>query len=146
MKGESVVDFEDAEPRGERAVSMGNEKDPEDSKKGDLRPVLELVPDGLKPPSAQKRRLLELPPLDADDAILYQHTVLCQTSLPYRNPGDEIRLWSRRNGYVKLELQAGRAYDGRVDDFVDVGLPFGPKPRLVLPKPTLRPTIRCGRM
>jgi hypothetical protein len=111
---------------------MGNEKDPEDSKKGDLRPVLELVPNGLKPPSAQKRRLLELPPLDADDAILYQHTVLCQTSLPYRNPGDEIRLWSRRNGYVKLELQAGRAYDGRVDDFVDVGLPFGPKPRLVL--------------
>ena len=33
---------------------------------------------------------------------------------------------------MKLELQAGRAYDGRVDDFVDVGLPFGPKPRLVL--------------
>jgi hypothetical protein len=99
---------------------------------GGPRPVLELLPSGLKLPSAQKRRLLELPPPDADDAILYQHTVLCQTCLPYRDPGDGIRLWSRRNGYVKLELQAGRAYDGRVDDFVDVGLPFGPKPRLVL--------------
>ena len=43
-----------------------------------------------------------------------------------------MRLWSRRNGYVKLELQAGRAFDARRDDFVDVGLPFGPKPRLVL--------------
>lgn len=111
---------------------MGDEQDPKDAKKDGPRPVLELVPSGLKPPSAQKRRLLELPPLDADDAILYQHTVLCQTCLPYRDPGDEIRLWSRRNGYVKLELQAGRAYDGRVDNFVDVGLPFGPKPRLVL--------------
>lgn len=33
---------------------------------------------------------------------------------------------------MKLELQAGRAYNGRVDDFVDVGVPFGAKPRLVL--------------
>jgi Plasmid encoded RepA protein len=111
---------------------MGNEHNPKDSKKADLRPVLELIPSDLKPPSAQKRRLRELPPLDVDDAILYQHTVLCQTCLPYRDPGDEIRLWSRRNGYVKLELQAGRAYDGRLENFVDVGLPFGPKPRLVL--------------
>jgi hypothetical protein len=58
--------------------------------------------------------------------------VLCQTSLPYRDPGNEVRLWSRKNGYVRLEVQAGRAYDGRTDEFVDVGLPFGPKPRLVL--------------
>lgn len=59
---------------------------------GGPRPVLELIPSGLKPPSAQKRRLLDFPPLDADDAILHQHTVLCQTCLPYRDPGDEIRL------------------------------------------------------
>jgi hypothetical protein len=96
-----------------------------------LRPVFELAPKALKP-SARQRRLLELPLPNADDPILYQHSVLCQTCLPYRDPGDEVRLWSRRNGYVKLELQAGRAYDGRVDDFVDVGLPFGSKPRLVL--------------
>jgi hypothetical protein len=70
--------------------------------------------------------------LDSEEAILYQHSVLCQTSLPYRDPGNEVRLWSRKNGYVRLEVQAGRAYDGRTDEFVDVGLPFGPKPRLVL--------------
>lgn len=85
-----------------------------------------------KAPSATQKRLLDLPPPDADEEVLYQHSVLCQTCLPYRDPGDEVRLWSRRNGCVKLEVQAGRAYDNRVDDFMDVGLPFGPKPRLVL--------------
>ena len=96
-----------------------------------LRPVLDLLPKALKP-TAHQRRLFELASSDADETILYQHSVLCQTCLPYRDPGDEMRLWSRRNGYVKLELQAGRAFDARIDDFVDVGLPYGPKPRLVL--------------
>lgn len=90
----------------------------------------------VKPPApkALQQRLLDFvqPPGGDSTEVLYQHSVLCQTCLPYRDPGDEVRLWSRRNGYVKLELQAGRAYDGRIDDFVDVGLPFGPKPRLVL--------------
>jgi len=81
-----------------------------------------------------QQRLLDFAAVPEGESaeILYQHSVLCQTCLPYRDPGDEVRLWARRNGYVKLELQAGRAYDGRIDDFVDVGLPFGPKPRLVL--------------
>jgi Plasmid encoded RepA protein len=94
----------------------------------DIFPVKPAAPKGLQ------QRLLDFmqPPGDDSAEVLYQHSVLCQTCLPYRDPGDEIRLWSRRNGYVKLELQAGRAYDGRIDDFVDVGLPFGPKPRLVL--------------
>lgn len=64
--------------------------------------------------------------------ILYQHSVLCQTCMPYRNPGDDIRIWQRRNGIIRLELEAGRALDPSTDDFVDVGLPWGPKARLVL--------------
>lgn len=64
--------------------------------------------------------------------ILYQHSVLCQTCLPYRDPGEDVRLWSRKNGHARLEIQAGRAFDGMRDDFIDVGLPFGPKPRLVM--------------
>ena len=58
---------------------MGN---PTDKDAGGPRPVLELVPSGLKPPSAQQRRLFELPAPDADEAILYQHSVLCQTLGP----------------------------------------------------------------
>jgi hypothetical protein len=77
---------------------------------GGPRPVLELVPGGLKPPSAQKRRLFELPPPNADEAILYQHSVLCQTCLPFRDPGDDVRKWERANGLVNLLLAAGQAF------------------------------------
>ncbi len=82
-----------------------------------------------------KQRLIERSAdfLDSDPrSILYQHTVLCQTVMPYRDPGKDTRLWQRTQGRAKLEIQAGRAYDDRIDNFVDVGLPFGPKPRIVL--------------
>jgi hypothetical protein len=109
-----------------------------ENKRGDKgpRPVAELVAQRLrrKSPKALQQRLLDLvdAPGGESSEILYQHSVLCQTCLPYRDPGDEVRIWARRNGFLKLEVQAGRAYDGRREDFVDVGLPFGPKPRLVL--------------
>jgi hypothetical protein len=93
--------------------------------------VKDLVPARLKPPGQAIQRLFD-DLGDPDSTILYQHSVLCQTCLPYRDPGDGVRLWSRKNGHARLELQAGRAFDGTRDDFVDVGLPFGPKPRLVL--------------
>jgi len=97
-------------------------------------PAGEIVPTAFKPRRAQARRALADPFLldaNAEGPILYQHSVLCQTCLPYRNPG-EVRLWQRKNGIARLEVQAGRAYDGTQDAFVDVGLPFGPKPRLAL--------------
>lgn len=97
-------------------------------------PVGEFVPVALKPPRTTHRRPLEDPFLvdtNAEGPILYQHSVLCQTCLPYRDPG-EVRLWQRKNGIARLEVQAGRAFDGTKDDFIDVGLPFGPKPRLAL--------------
>ena len=98
------------------------------------KPIQELLPDRLKTPGQTIRRLYETPlqPGEADSPILYQHSVLCQTCLPYRDPGEQIRLWSRRNGHARLEIQAGRAFNGAIDDFVDVGLPYGAKPRLVL--------------
>jgi hypothetical protein len=66
------------------------------------------------------------------EKIAYQHTVLCQTVLPYRNPGDEVRVWERQQGNVMLSLEAGRAVNPKTNSFVDLGLPFGPKVRLVL--------------
>jgi hypothetical protein len=93
----------------------------------------ELLPP-IKPLSRVHKRLLTMPLFedDEDTDILYQHSVLCQTCMPYRNPGEDIRLWERRNGIVRLEIQAGRVLDPDQDAFVDVGLPFGPKPRLAL--------------
>jgi hypothetical protein len=65
------------------------------------------------------------------DRIAYQHTVLCQTSLPYRDPG-QARIWERRQGAVSLSLEAGRVRDPATQRFVDVGLPYGSRPRLIL--------------
>jgi len=63
--------------------------------------------------------------------LLYQHTVFCQTSLPYRDPGD-LRTWERENGAVRLEVNAGKAMHPVEGRFVELGLPFGPKARMIL--------------
>ena len=96
-----------------------------------LRPIGLVLPT-LKSLSSTPKRLFTVLPPDTEEGIIYQHSVLCQTCLPYRNPGDESRRWTRKNGFLTLEVAAGRAFDARVADFVDVGLPYGPKPRLVL--------------
>lgn len=80
------------------------------------------------------RRLIT--PLDAEDdddqRLAFQHTVFCQTSLPYRNPGDDVRLWKRTQGMAMLVIQAGQILRPCADAIVDVGLPWGTKPRLIL--------------
>lgn len=95
----------------------------------------------LRGPSAIERRLMEAASVvraaEADgepvdlQKLLYQHTVLCQTSLPYRDPGDEVREWERHNGEAHLHLSAGKVWHSE-RGFVPVALPFGPKCRLVL--------------
>lgn len=81
-----------------------------------------------------KRRLIEnsvkIGAKLADD-ILFQHTVFCQTVLPYRDPGPEVRIWEREQGSVSLSIEAGRAKNPQ-GQFVPVGLPFGTAARLIL--------------
>ncbi len=105
--------------------------------KGGPRPILELVARAAPKPPRESllKRLLDYAEADAGSEpteILYQHSVLCQTCLPYRDPGDAVREWERVNGNVRLKLLAGEAFDGADDRWLKVGLPFGPKPRLVL--------------
>ena len=79
------------------------------------------------------RRLIE--PLDDSEQgreLAYQHTVFCQTSLPYRDPGNDVRLWQRRQGTISLRVEAGAAIHPRTQEWVDLGLPWGTKPRLIL--------------
>ena len=107
------------------------------SKDKGMQHVGDLLPEivnckGLKPLTPITERLLA--PMDSPEEvrdILYQHSVLCQTYLPYRDPGDE-RICKRKNGMIRMEIQAGRALDPVTDDFIDVGLPWGAKARLVL--------------
>jgi hypothetical protein len=65
------------------------------------------------------------------EAITYQHTVFCQTGLPYRNPG-AVRDWNRRQGNIALQVSAGQALCPASGEWVPLGIPFGPKPRLIL--------------
>ena len=92
-------------------------------------------PPAIKPLSRVQRRLIRSAvAIEADDpeAILYQHTVFCQTGLPYRDPGKDHREWERRNGDIRLRVEAGSALHPETGEWVQLGLPFGPKPRLIL--------------
>ena len=110
---------------------------------GDLIPVSNLVTPKLRRqlramtgPTPIQRRLIDTAALNVEQpdlqTILYQHTVFCQTSLPYRNPGDDARTWERINGDVHLKVLAGEAMHPDKGRLVEVGLPFGPKCRMVL--------------
>ncbi len=66
-----------------------------------------------------------------EDAI-FQHSVLCQTFLPYRNPGDDVKIWQQRQGNVSLAVQANHVLNPETGEFEFVGLPYGTKSRLIL--------------
>ena len=83
-----------------------------------------------------KDRLIETAGLliesDEKQPVTFQHSILCQTSLPYRDPGPDVRRWERQQGAAVLMVEAGSAMHPETGKFVDLLLPFGPKPRLVL--------------
>jgi Plasmid encoded RepA protein len=76
------------------------------------------------------QRLIE--PVEQDGDLEFQHTVLCQTGLPYRNPGDDVREWQREQGAVSLLIKAGAVWNPWTQQWVKLGLPWGTKPRLIL--------------
>ncbi|MCY4671753.1 MAG: replication protein RepA [Rhodococcus sp.] len=68
--------------------------------------------------------------LEEIDDITFQHTVLCQTSMPYQRTA--ARRLERRNGIVRLLMEAGEALDPVRGEFIATPLPYGPKARLIL--------------
>jgi hypothetical protein len=79
-----------------------------------------------------QRRLMEAAVREEAQKILFQHTVLAQTSLPYRDPGEGVREWRREQGAVSLKIDAGEARHPDTGEWVKLGLPWGTKPRLIL--------------
>lgn len=73
---------------------------------------------------------------EAPQDILFQHSALCQTYFPYRDPGGDVREWLQTNGQVTMHMQAGIVLipqgPNRPATTMTPGLPFGPKARLVL--------------
>ena len=79
------------------------------------RELLRNVP-ALKQISPVKMRMIESSEIIRDaqpEEIAYQHSVLCQTSLPYRSTTQ--RRWEAQNGNVMLLIQAGEAFDPHSD-------------------------------
>lgn len=100
-------------------------------------PLFKELQAKVKPPTRIQRRIMEAAAHatenpDTPREILYQHSALCQTFLPYRDPGDDARTWERLNGTVHMKVLAGEAMHPVQGQFVPVGLPFGAKARLVL--------------
>ena len=101
-------------------------------------PGLEIVPEpeqsARKVSRIEKRLLKSNLAIQEEDpeSLLFQHTVFCQTGLPYRDPGDDVLAWERTNGHIALSIEAGRAFDPEAGKYIQQGLPFGPKPRLIL--------------
>ena len=77
------------------------------------------------------RRLIE-PIAEDDRRLVFQHTVLCQTAMPYHDPGDAVRIWQREQGAVALRIEAGSARHPKSQEWIELGLPWGTKPRLIL--------------
>lgn len=82
----------------------------------------------------RRKRLLDASEATTRDPemVAFQHSVLAQTGLPYRNPGDDVRVWERNNGQASLQVAAGSAMHPELCRLVPLGLPYGPKPRLTL--------------
>ena len=43
----------------------------------------------------------------------------------------EERIWERKNGFLSLSIEAGRALHPETQKWVNLPLPFGPKARLI---------------
>ena len=91
------------------------------------------VPDVLKPMPATLQRLSDSaksisssPP----DTLDWLHSALTQCPLPYRDPGD--RVYEFQNGRISMRLEAGSEKDPASGRWQELGLPYGPKPRLIM--------------
>lgn len=98
---------------------------------------MSLSADPSPPPALtpRQRRLVEAGAAirtDRPSAVDFLHSIQCQCGIPYTNPGDGVRVWERSQGHATLRIEAGAAIDPATRQFVEVGLPYGEKPRLVL--------------
>ncbi len=82
-----------------------------------------------------KQRLLDLSSdiatTPAED-ITFHHSVMTQASLPTAKPPEGLLVWERQQGRARLRVEAGSVLDPKTGLYVQPGLPYGPKSRLLL--------------
>lgn len=97
------------------------------------RPLRDFIPATFAENTPVKRRLIEAAANPGERSPLgYMHTVMCQTSMPFRRPPADVRRWQRRNGVSVMEIEAGRAMNPQTKEMHELPLPSGAKARLVL--------------
>jgi hypothetical protein len=69
---------------------------------------------------------------DEPDEFAFQHSVLCQTALPASKPKADVLEWEKKQGRASLLLQAGKVLHPREGRWLQLGLPYGAKARLLL--------------
>jgi hypothetical protein len=77
------------------------------------------------------RDAAELWEQDEPQGLSYLARLWCQTSLPYRDPGNNVSAWGRKNGNLSLMVQPGVAM-GEDGEPRSIGFPYGTIPRLLL--------------
>ena len=109
-----------AEGQGLRPRELQVWHPPRHDRRAQLRPrQLELL-----------KAAAELWDQDEPEGLNYLARLWCQTSLPYRDPGN-VPAWGRRNGDLSLMVQpgVGMTADGQPHS---IGFPYGTVPRLLL--------------
>jgi hypothetical protein len=81
-----------------------------------------------------QKRLLDAAALlrdGGDPEVTFQHSILTQVPMPYVDLGRAVRTWEHRQGQASLRIQAGALFSAH-GFWEEVGVPYGPKPRLML--------------
>lgn len=66
------------------------------------------------------------------EEAFFTHSVLCQTFLPYQNPGDEVRFWQQKQGKANLAISTTPVLNPQTNSYEILGIPYGSKSRLIL--------------
>ncbi len=56
------------------------------------------------------------------DRINFLHAIQCQCGIPYKNPGDGVLEWDRKQGNASLRIEAGSSIDPGTGNFKRLGL------------------------
>ncbi len=78
----------------------------------------------------QESLAIEAEHAKAAGKIGYMARALVQATMPHKNPG-LVPIWGRKNGNFSMVMQPGYAF-GDSNEPINLGLPYGTKPRLVM--------------
>lgn len=73
---------------------------------------------------------IQLDPVTGQE-VGFMHSILCQTSLPYRDPKG-LSVWEKKQGNACLSIQTMKVKNPTSGEYQEVGLPYGTRARLIL--------------